>query len=343
MNLSGATTRLAPGILLCTGVTLLSIALQRAEEAVFGHPYVEALVLAILLGTLIRTFWMPSAPWREGIAYSAKTLLEVAVFLLGASVSFGLIASAGLGLLVGIAATVAVVIVASYGVSRLLGLPRRMAVLIACGNAICGNSAIAAVAPVIGAKSDEVASAVAFTAILGVIVVLALPLLIPLTALSETQYGVVAGLTVYAVPQVLAATVPVGPVATQVGTVVKLVRVLMLGPVVIAMAFLAPRIADVRPEGPVRKPGFGRLVPWFIIGFLILAGARSLGLIPDPVVGPVTFVARFLTVISMAALGLGVDVRVLGQVGPAVVASVTASLLFLVAISILLVRVLHIA
>ena len=62
----------------------------------------------------------------------------------------------------------------------MLGLPKRMAVLVACGNAICGNSAIAAVAPVIGAKPADVASSIAFTAILGVIVVLALPLLVPL-------------------------------------------------------------------------------------------------------------------------------------------------------------------
>jgi uncharacterized integral membrane protein (TIGR00698 family) len=344
MVFSSPLTRLAPGVLLCAGLTVLALALQRVEEAAIGFPYVEALVLAILLGTLVRTFWNPGPAWREGIAFSAKTLLEVAVFLLGASVSFGLIASAGLGLLVGIAATVAIVILASYGVGRLLGLPRRMAVLIACGNSICGNSAIAAVAPVIGAKPDEVASSIAFTAVLGVIVVLALPLLVPLLTLTETQYGVVAGLTVYAVPQVLAATVPVGPVAVQIGTVVKLVRVLMLGPVVVVMALLAPRISGQGGgAAAVAKQGIGRFVPWFIAGFLLLAGLRSLGLIPDAMTGPVNVVARFLTIVSMAALGLGVDVRVLGRVGPAVVAAVTVSLLLLVAISLGLVRLLQVS
>ena len=83
-----------------------------------------------------------------------------------------------------------------------------MAVLVACGNSICGNSAIAAVAPVIGADGKDVAASIAFTAVLGVLVVLGLPLLVPLLRLSETQYGVLAGLTVYAVPQVLAATAP---------------------------------------------------------------------------------------------------------------------------------------
>lgn len=339
----GLLRSLLPGTLLCAAIAAAAIALQAFEVAVFGHPYVEALVLAILIGTLIRTFWDPPAPWREGIAFSAKTLLEVAVMLLGASVSIGLILSAGPGLLLGIAATVALVIAVSYAASRALRLPPRMSILIACGNSICGNSAIAAVAPVINARSDEIASSIAFTAILGVIVVLGLPLLVPLLRLTETQYGVVAGLTVYAVPQVLAATVPVGTLSVQVGTLVKLVRVLMLGPVVVVMTLLAPRFSEAGPDRPARKPGLGRLVPWFIVGFLVLAACRSLGLIPDLLAAPVNFVSRVLTVISMAALGLGVDVRVLGQVGAAVVAAVTVSLVLLLLISILMVRVLSIA
>ncbi len=123
-----------------------------------------------------------------------------------------------------------------------MGLPQRVSILIACGNSICGNSAIAAVAPVIGADSDDVASSIAFTAILGVIVVLGLPLFIPLLRLSETQYGVLAGLTVYAVPQVLAATVPISAVSAQLGTLVKLVRVLMLGPVIILLSLLRSKL-----------------------------------------------------------------------------------------------------
>ena len=93
----------------------------------------------------------------------------------------------------------------------------------------------------IGADGDDVASSISFTAMLGVLMVLGLPLLIPLLGLSATQYGILAGLTVYAVPQVLAATVPAGIVSTQIGTLVKLVRVLMLGPIVVGLSLLAAR------------------------------------------------------------------------------------------------------
>jgi len=337
---AGTAGSLLPGLLLCGVITGVAQALQAGEESLTGHPYVEALVLAILLGTAVRTAWVPGARFKAGIAFSAKQVLEVAVTLLGASVSLGAIVASGPALLAGIVGAVALTILASCAICRALGLPVRMALLIACGNAICGNSAIAAVAPVIGADSRDVAAAIAFTAVLGVLMVLGLPLFVPLAGFGEHQYGVLAGLTVYAVPQVLAATVPVGPLATQVGTLVKLVRVLMLGPVVVALSLIAPRLPLDGAAGKAApgRLGFFKLVPWFILGFLALASLRSLGLIPDGAVAPLARVAGFLTIVSMAALGLGVDVRVLAQVGGRVTLAVTASLLVLLAIAVLLIR-----
>jgi len=330
--------RLVPGLALCTVIALLAIGLQRVEEHWAGRPYLEALVMAILLGTALRTLWQPSPRWQPGIGFCAKTLLEIAVMLLGASISFYAVRQAGFGLMAGIAVVVVLALGASYGLCRLLGLPKRMAVLVACGNSICGNSAIAAVAPVIGARSEDVASSIAFTAVLGVVVVLMLPLLVPAFGLSETQYGVLAGLTVYAVPQVLAATVPVGLVSTQLGTLVKLVRVLMLGPVVIGLSVLARRSSSAKPG-----LSLNRLVPWFIVGFLGLALLRSLGAIPDAILEAIMPAATVLTVVSMAALGLGVDLKALRQAGARVTLAVTLSLLVLIAISLGLIRLLGVA
>jgi uncharacterized integral membrane protein (TIGR00698 family) len=328
--------RLIPGMLLCGSVALVAVGLQMLEEQWAGRPYLEALVIAILLGTAIRTIWSPSSRWLPGIQFSSKTLLEIAVMLLGASISVEALVQAGSGLVIGIALTVFLAIGASFGLCRLLGLPNRMAVLVACGNSICGNSAIAAVAPVINANSEDVASSIAFTAILGVVVVLTLPVLVPLAGLSASQYGVLAGLTVYAVPQVIAATAPVGVVSTQLGTLVKLVRVLMLGPVVILLSIFSGT------RSGLATLSLKRLVPWFIIGFLALATVRSVGAIPDEVLHWVLPAATTLTVISMAALGLGVDLRVLARVGGRVTLAVTLSLLVLIGISLGLIHLLSI-
>ena len=334
---------LFPGIGLCLLVTALSYLLQAIEIDLVGRPWLEALVFAILLGVVIRSLWTPTNMWRAGIEFSAKTLLEIAVVLLGASVSVRAIVAIGPELIAGIAVVVVVAIATSYSISRALGLRQRMSILIACGNSICGNSAIAAVAPIIGADGEDIASSIAFTAVLGVIVVLLLPLLVPILQMSLTQYGVMAGLTVYAVPQVLAATLPIGALSNQVGTVVKLVRVLMLGPVVLLISLLASKLREETDEpapevtaGDRPKPGklaLHQLVPWFIIGFLVVAGVRTAGWIPKPVLEPTAVVANLLTTISMAALGLGVDIRVVAKAGPRVTLAVTLSLIVLGLIS----------
>ncbi len=328
---------LLPGIALCAVVTALAVGVQTIQERTLGHPYLEAIVIAILLGMALRSVWTPGARWRAGVAYSAKQLLEVAVALLGASVTFAVIASSGVLLLAAIVTIVVLSLLVSYGISRAFGLSTRMAILVACGNSICGNSAIAAVAPVINANSDDIASSISFTAILGVIIVLGLPILVPLMALSETQYGILAGLTVYAVPQVLAATVPVGLVSVQIGTLVKLVRVMMLGPVVACIALGARRLTRAG-EGQSAQLGFFKAVPWFIIAFFVLAACRSFALIPDAALPVIQTIASVLTVLSMAALGLGVDLRVIREVGGKVTAAVSLSLVFLVGAGLLLVR-----
>jgi len=339
MALKSATS-LLPGLILCLAVTGLAEVAQVLEARLTGQTYLEALVLAILLGVAVRAAWHPPALFDPGIHFSAKTLLETAVVLLGASVSVKTVLALGPKLLVGIVVVVAISILFSYAISRLLRLSTRMAILVACGNSICGNSAIAAVAPVIGADGDDIAASIAFTAVLGVIVVLLLPLLVPVLLLSLTQYGVLAGLTVYAVPQVLAATLPIGALSNQVGTVVKLVRVLMLGPVVLVISLLTARLRESAglSSGAPRLPALHRMVPWFIAGFLLVLILRSAGVIPAPWLGPIKFIAATLTTISMAALGLGVDVRVVAKAGMRVTSAVTLSLLALGAVSLLLIR-----
>jgi uncharacterized integral membrane protein (TIGR00698 family) len=319
---------LSPGILVCVAITISAMLLQGVEVYAVGQPYLEALVLAILIGVAVRTIWAPGPRWQPGINFSAKFVLELAIVMLGASVSVGTIVALGSTLVVGIACIVAVAIGVSYAMCRALGLPQRMAILIACGNSICGNSAIAAIAPVIGADSDDIASSISFTAVLGIIVVLVLPLLVPILHLSLTQYGVLAGLTVYAVPQVLAATLPIGALSNQVGTVIKLVRVLMLGPVVLGLSLFARRLRPAQSQ-PNTRPCLKELVPWFIVGFLVVLAARSLDLMPAAILPGITHTAAVLTTVAMAALGLGVDVRVVARTGVRVTLAVTGSLIFL--------------
>src|SRR5271168_290169 len=97
-----------PGLALCFLLTVLAALAERAEIFFTGQAYLESLVLAILLGLIVRIFWVPGKTWRPGITFSGKILLELAVVLLGAAVSGHAVLALGPALLVGIAVVVAI-------------------------------------------------------------------------------------------------------------------------------------------------------------------------------------------------------------------------------------------
>lgn len=327
----------APGVVLSLAVAVVSLLVEQAERLLTGTVWLEGLVLAILLGTIVRTVWMPSARYHSGIHFTAHRVLEWAVALMGGTISAGVVLRAGPVLLFGIVVTVCVTILAGIAIGRALKLPTKMAILIACGNAICGNSAIAAIAPVIDADSDDVATSVAFTAVLGIIVVVALPIIAHGLGLTAEGGGMLAGLTVYAVPQVLAAAGPMGPVAVQMGTVVKLVRVLMLGPVVAGFSLLHAR-TELARDASICRFGVTRFLPPFILAFMALMALRSVGLLPDAVVVPLHVTSNVLTIVAMAGLGLTVDLRGVCAAGMKTIACVTLSLFLLGAAALCVVR-----
>jgi uncharacterized integral membrane protein (TIGR00698 family) len=326
-DLSRRFIALLPGLLLCAGVSAAAIFGASVQKSYFGQAWIGDLVLAIAIGVFIRSITTMPKTAESGIKFSAKTLLEIAVALLGASLSLSILRGAGGLLIGGIALIVAFSLIGSYCIGRALGLSPKLATLVACGNSICGNSAIAAAAPAIGAKGEDVAAAIGFTAVLGVIAVMLLPFLPQMLSLDAKAYGIFAGLTVYAVPQVLAATAPLGALAVETGTIVKLIRVLMLGPVVATLSVINGRSqkSDLNLQ---------QMVPWFILAFVLMIMARSFGLIPNMLLGPMAQISSLLTIMAMAALGLSVDIRSLRHSGGRVVLAALLSLLLLGALSI---------
>jgi uncharacterized integral membrane protein (TIGR00698 family) len=319
--------RLIPGIALAAGVTVLALVIAEIETLLIGYALLEPLVLALILGVIVRAVWQPPAAMIPGIDFSAKQVLEFAIVLIGFSLALGTLVDAGARLAIAVLASVAITLLLGTALGRLAGLPLKLAVLIGVGNAICGNSAIAAVAPVIRARRQDVASAIAMTAVLGIGVVLTLPLLIPVIGFTDPEYGVVAGLSVYAVPQVLAATFPVSATAGQIASLVKLTRVLLLGTVVALLAILF-RERDETTGGSSLT--LRKLVPWFVIGFGVTVTLRSLGLVPGWLADGAQETSRVLTAVAMAGLGLSVDIRSVRETGGRVAAVVLVLTVLLV-------------
>lgn len=322
-----------PGLALLSAIALIASMLGQR------FTMLEGLVWAILLGMIVRNLVGQPPATKAGVNFASKQLLELSVALLGAAISFADLLHAGPKILLLIALAVGLGITASMTIGRAFGLGRKLAILIAVGNSICGNSAIAAVAPTIKAEKKDITMSIALTAVVGVIVVLTLPLLVPLLNLSLYQYGVLAGTTVYAVPQVVAAGFSVSPMSGEVATLVKLVRVLLLGPVVLLFALLFARSVAVEGQ-KLKRSAF---LPWFVLSFLGLGVLRSVGVIPEALAADAKALSGLLMIVSMAALGMGVDFAAVRTVGPRVFATVVLSILFLAVLSLGLIFALGIA
>lgn len=333
------------GILYAVAVAALAYIIQLAEEAVLGkgRALIEGLVIAILLGMVVRAVRGLDKRFVPGVGFTAKQVLEFAVLLLGARIYAPDMVKAGPILLVMIVVLVSVVLFVSTRIGLAFGLNPKLATLVAVGNSICGNSAIAAVAPVIGASKEDIASSVSLTAVLGVLIVLTLPVFYYFLGFSQYQYGVLAGMGVYAVPQVVAAGYSVSVLSGDTATLVKLVRVLMLGPVVAYFTAVAARQQRANGQsGAAMSLSFSKFVPWFITGFIIMAVLRSVGIIDASMANGIRDVSGYLTLAAMAALGLQVDFAVVRKVGRSVALAVLASLFVLISLSALAIKLLGI-
>jgi uncharacterized integral membrane protein (TIGR00698 family) len=322
-----------PGILLCAALAGLAAVLQWLEVRWLHQPLIEALVIALLLGVVWRNLFGEQVALKAGVSFTARMILEIAVLLLGGAMNLRELLAGGPKLFAAVCLALTVsLVIGAYISRRIFGLGNKPATLIAVGNSICGNSAIAAVAPIIGANAAEVASAIAFTAVIGVVVVVALPFTAAPLHLNHYQYGVFAGMGVYAVPQVLAASFSVSVESGNIATLVKLTRVLLLGPVARWFSLRQGR------GGEGKRPPLSQLIPWFIAGFIGLALLRSAQVIPPALGEQLREISRWLTAAAMAALGLGVDLRALRAAGPRTVGAVLVSLLLLLAISLALIK-----
>jgi uncharacterized integral membrane protein (TIGR00698 family) len=211
---------------------------------------------------------------------------------------------------------------------------RRLGLLIGVGTAICGGTAIAVTAPVVEADDTETAFAVTTITLFGLVCIPVFPLIGGLLDLSQTEFGVWAGTAIHATPQVMAAAFAYGGDAGETAVIVKLVRVLLLAPVLVVIGAMYAREKRKRQEAHVAPAAkFTTLFPPFILGFLALALAKTLHLLPDftfhledsflwqagsvdmSMSQLVTKTSSFLITVAMAGVGLGVHLRGLAKVG----------------------------
>ncbi|MCM3659867.1 putative sulfate exporter family transporter [Georgenia satyanarayanai] len=306
----------APGLAVSVVIALVATAIGTAVP-VIGSP-VSGVVLGVLVGVLVRRRARASsvAALSPGLKLASKLVLQIAVVLLGARLSLAQVAQVGVDSLPVMLGTVVVCLVGAAALGRLLGIDSELRVLIGTGTAICGASAIAAVTPVVRASGSSVAYALSTVFAFNIAAVLLFPPLGQLLGMSEEAFGLFAGTAVNDTSSVVAAATTFGSVAADHAVVVKLVRTLLIIPIVIGLALLVAR-RDRRTAGDDAgdRPAVWRLVPWFLVGFLLLATLNSIGLVPKTWHDPLATAATFLITVALTAIGLSTDVPALRAAG----------------------------
>ncbi len=324
---------LVPGLLVCAGIAAVATVLGRLVP-VIGAP-VCGIVLGVVLGVVLRKRSL-DVRTQPGVAFASRTVLQLAIVVLGSGLSLAEVARTGLSSLPVLLGTLSLALLAAWGVGRLLGVDGDLRTLIGVGTGICGASAIAATTAVIGAAEADVAYAISTIFAFNVIAVLTYPTLGHLLGLSQHAFGLWAGTAINDTSSVVAAAYTYGLAAGNYGVVVKLTRTLMIIPITIALAVMTRRrespaaaaaeqapgrqgddsAADSTAVHPVRRRlRLSQLVPWFLIGFLIAAGLNSLGAVPQGAHSPLSALSLFLITMALSGIGLSTRPRQLRSAG----------------------------
>ena len=324
---------IAPGLALALAVA--------AVATVVGQnvPLVGSAVPGALIGIVIAIVVKPGARFAAGVKWASTFILQCSVVLLGAQLSIAEAARVGMSSLPVMLGTLAICLAAAWLYGRLLGVPGDLRTLIGVGTGICGGSAIAAVSPVIEAASADVAYAISTIFLFNIAAVLIFPLLGHALGMSQQSFGLFAGTAVNDTSSVVATATTYGTAATSHAVVVKLVRTLMIIPVCLGLSALTARkqqrpVIAPAPAAAVRDGAAGapaspvalasarmslrratKLVPWFLIGFVLVAAVNSCGIIPAGAHSPLEHASVFLVSVALSAIGLSTNVAALRKAG----------------------------
>ena len=317
----------APGVGLCAAIALPCWFLGEALPVVGGP------VFAILIGMVIALWWKQPARGivQDGIGFTAKKVLQYAVILLGFGLNLAQIAAVGAESLPIILTTIATALIVGYVLYRVLRMDSAIATLIAVGSSICGGSAIAATAPVIRAKDEQVAQAISVIFLFNVVAALIFPTLGQALGMSNEGFGLFAGTAVNDTSSVTAAAAAwdgmhPGSNALDDATIVKLTRTLAIIPITLTLGILMARKegadesasnaqaasepSSTRRKGPLGNFSLKRAFPMFILFFLVASLITTIAVAAGAdaaVFAPLKTLSKFFIVMAMAAIGLNTD------------------------------------
>lgn len=331
--------KILPGLLLAAGITLIGFQLTKwiARILDLKKSPVSAIMMAIILGIIVKNAFKVHRCFQPGISFCLKKLLRLGIIIMGIRLSIFDVLKIGVFSTGIVVACISTGIFLTLFVSRKAGLPERLGTLIGVGTGICGASAIVATGPAIEAKEEEVAYAIGTITLFGIMAMFLYPYLSHiLLSMSHVESGIFMGTSIHETAQVAGAGIiydqlwigssqMVNPTGADVAIVTKLVRNAFMAAVIPLMAYL---YIKREKKSSQKKVNFISLFPVFIIGFIAMAILRSLG---DYIVvskdlfwnvegwsGFCSIVkqwAGYFLAVAMAGVGLGTDFKKLKQLG----------------------------
>jgi uncharacterized integral membrane protein (TIGR00698 family) len=290
------------GLILTAAIASAGLALREIP----GLGLFSPMILSMIVGMIFRNVVGAPVRAKAGVVFSLRRILRLAIILLGLQLTVQEVIEVGATGMAVIVLTLVTTFVFTTWLGRLIGVDHKLTQLIAAGTSICGASAVIATNAVTRAHDEDVAYTVACVTVFGSIAMFTYPLLPAVLQLDPHAFGLWTGASIHEIGQVIAAGFQDGQQAGEFATIAKLSRVMILAPTVICLNLMAARRAGLHShdhaDSRTRPP-----LPWFILGFIALAGANSVVTIPTEGRSAVVQLTTLMLSMALAAMGLETD------------------------------------
>lgn len=314
MNLVKKTREVLPGLAVATALGVASIFLANYIPSLGGG------TIAIFLGMIVGNLFLNQKIFQKGYKFAESDLLSYSIVLLGATLSIQTLMELGIGGITFIVIQMSITIVWAIYIGKKLNFSQNFGLMMAGGNAVCGSSAIGAIAPVIDADDNEKGIAITIVNVTGIFLMFLLPVIGGfLYNHSEMPTSALIGGTLQSVGQVVASGDMVSESVKDLSTIFKIVRVILLVVVVLGFGHLKAKTNQeiIHEEAEDVKKGSVK-VPWYVIGFFITCALFSAGIISEHISVVCKALSNKFEIIALAAIGLKVNVKELAKQGKAV-------------------------
>ncbi len=285
---------------------------------VFQELSFSPMIIGIILGMIYANSLRNHLPetWVPGIQFCSKKLLRLGIILYGFRLTFQQVMEVGVAGITVDAIIVTVTIIGGYYIGRLLKMDRDLALLTSIGSGICGAAAVLGAESTIQTKPYKTAVAVATVVIFGTLSMFLYPIAYRsgILGLTPQEMGIYGGATLHEVAHAVGAGNAMGPEVSDVTVIVKMIRVMLLVPVLLILGFWVARSAGSKAAG--NKTAGKVTIPWFALGFLGVICFNSLNLLPAALVEVINYIDTFILTMAMVALGAETSIDKFKKAGP---------------------------